>query len=231
MFHSGILYHESAVAARRRVRAPLPPRFLAEDAIAADIDAACRWVIYPVCFGSRLIADEDHGSAAIVKLLRVWTGNLDMDHAPEDPQVMYRRCGPIPQLVWRSPAGASRRRPVEDVDRRVGGLPQKEPGSPLALSMLLAIPTMVWFRRLATPFCCGVYGAVSWRTTPSSAQYVENSTEVNSPPRLVRRARSFFPLLRSAAAWILLMAAGAASLVSSSVIHMYLLKSSTRSRK
>ena len=123
MSHSGILYHEFAIAAHHRVRAPLPPRFLVEDGVAADVDATCSWDIYPICFGSRLITDENHGSAAIIELLRVWTGGLDMDHAPEGPQVMYRRCGAIPQLVWRSPVGASPRRPVEDVDCRVGGLP------------------------------------------------------------------------------------------------------------
>ena len=85
MSHGGILYHEFVVAIRRRVHAPLPPRYLVEDGIAADVDAAFRWVIYPICFGSRLIADEDHRSAVIVELLRVWTGDLDMDHTPKGP--------------------------------------------------------------------------------------------------------------------------------------------------
>ena len=123
MSHGSVLYREFAIIARHCVRAPLPPCFLVEDGVTADVDSACDWVIYPICFGSRLIADENHGLAAIIELLRVRTGGLDMDHAPEGPQMMYCRCGAIPQLVWRSPAGASRRRPVEDVDSRVGGLP------------------------------------------------------------------------------------------------------------
>jgi hypothetical protein len=33
--------------------------------------------------------------------------------------------------------------------------PQNDAGTPMALSMLLAMPMMVWFLRSTTPFCYG----------------------------------------------------------------------------
>ena len=125
MRHGGAFNFEFTNVDRRRVCAPFPPRFLVKDNIAADVDAACRRIIDPVCLGSWLVADEDHGSTAIIELLHMWTSVLDVGYATEGPQVMYRRCGPVPQLVWCFPAGALRRCPVEDVDRGVDGLPQE----------------------------------------------------------------------------------------------------------
>jgi hypothetical protein len=43
--------------------------------------------------------------------------------------------------------------------------PQNSVGMPFAFIVLRAMST-VWFRRSTTPFCCGEYGAVWWRTTP-----------------------------------------------------------------
>src|SRR6185503_1908889 len=48
--------------------------------------------------------------------------------------------------------------------------PQNAVGIFLAFSMLLAMPTTVWFLLSTTPFCCGEYGAVRWRSTPCPAQ-------------------------------------------------------------
>lgn len=39
--------------------------------------------------------------------------------------------------------------------------PQNRPGIPFAFIILLAVASTVWFRRSTTPFCWGVYGAVS----------------------------------------------------------------------
>jgi hypothetical protein len=101
----------------------------------------------------------------------------------------------------------------------------------LLFSVLLAMPTMVWFRRSTMPFCCGEYGAVRWPTTPLLARYVVNSTDVNSPPRSVRSTHSFFPDSASARAWNCLIAAAASSLLVISRRHMYMLQSSTNRRK
>jgi len=62
--------------------------------------------------------------------------------------------------------------------------PQKYPGRAFALSIQRAMATMLWLRRSTIPFCCGEYGAVSWRCTPRLAQYSPNYTEVNSPPTI-----------------------------------------------
>ena len=85
--------------------------------------------------------------------------------------------------------------------------PQNLAGMPFALSMLLAMATTVWFHLSTTPFCWGVYGVVSCRLTPSSAQYSMNTADVNSPPRSVRRARRGRPVSTSTVALKRLIAA------------------------
>ena len=123
--HGGVLNLELAIVACRRVCAPLPPCLFVEDDVSIDVDAACHWIIDPVSLGARLIPEKDHGLAAVVELLQVWPDVLDMGHAPECPQVMYRRCGPIPQLIWCFATSALCHRPVEDVDCSVDGLPPR----------------------------------------------------------------------------------------------------------
>ena len=44
--------------------------------------------------------------------------------------------------------------------------PQNLVGMPLAFIMDRAMSTSVWFRRSTTPFYCGEYSVVWWRTTP-----------------------------------------------------------------
>ena len=85
MCHGGVLNLDFTIVAGRRVRAPLPPCLLVEDGIATDEDAACRWIIDPVCLGARLIPDKNHGLAAVIELLQVRQDVPDMDHAPESP--------------------------------------------------------------------------------------------------------------------------------------------------
>jgi len=48
--------------------------------------------------------------------------------------------------------------------------PQNAAGIFLAFSMLLAMPTTIWFLLSITSFYCGEYGAVRWRSTPCPAQ-------------------------------------------------------------
>jgi hypothetical protein len=72
---------------------------------------------------------------------------------------------------------------------------------------------------------------VCCRCIPSAAQYFANSVAVNSPLRSVRSALNFAPDLPSACAYISLMAAATQSFEGIAATHMYLVKSSTMSRK
>jgi hypothetical protein len=57
--------------------------------------------------------------------------------------------------------------------------PQKYPGSDFTFIMHRAMLTMLWLHCSTTPFCCGEYGAVSWRTMPRSVQYLQLSSSLN----------------------------------------------------
>ena len=98
--------------------------------------------------------------------------------------------------------------------------PQNLAGIPLAFIMDRAMSTTIWFCRSTTPFYCGEYSAVWCRTTPCSAQYAVNSTEVNSLPRSVLSMRSFLPLSASVLILNFLIAVAASSLVVRSCSHM-----------
>jgi hypothetical protein len=87
--------------------------------------------------------------------------------------------------------------------------PQNQPGNPFSFSMLLAAPTTIALRRLTKPFCCGEYGAVNCRWTPSYTQYLTNCFEVNSPPLSVRSIDNLCPDSPSARAWKSMMTAAA----------------------
>ena len=69
-----------------------------------------------------------------------------------------------------------------------------------------------------------------WRPTSSSAQYVVNSTAVNSSPRSVQSTFSFFPDSSSARAFKCLIASAALLLLDRSCSHMYRPQSSTSKR-
>jgi hypothetical protein len=109
--------------------------------------------------------------------------------------------------------------------------PQNQPDNPFSFSMLRAAPTTIAFRRSTTPFCWGEYGVVSYRWTPSLAQYWANSVELNSPPLSVRSAMSMHPDLPSVHAWKSLITAADWSMVTNIDAHMYRLLSSMSSKK
>jgi hypothetical protein len=110
--------------------------------------------------------------------------------------------------------------------------PQKYPNNCFDLSMHCTIPAMLWLRCSTTPFCCGEYGAVSYRTTPCSVQCWLNSTEVNTPlPRSMHRVFNFFPVSASTKIWKSLIMDDALSLLGSRRIHINHERSSTNNKK
>ncbi len=54
-------------------------------------------------------------------------------------------------------------------------------------------PFIVRCHLSTTPFCCHVYGAVVWCTTPNSSKNPSNCPVVNSPPLSVRNLKSNWP--------------------------------------
>jgi hypothetical protein len=93
------------------------------------------------------------------------------------------------------------------------------------------VPTTVWFLRSTTPFCCGVYGVVSWRLTPWSTQCSTKSSELNSPPLSKWNAHNLRPVWASTDAWYCLITSVVESLDFSTLTHMNRLASSTRKMK
>ena len=81
---------------------PCPLCSLVEDDIAADVDASGHGVIDAIRLGDWLIPDEDHAAAAVIQLLQVQRGHLDVGDTPEHAEVMYPQHTPGPQLVRRS---------------------------------------------------------------------------------------------------------------------------------
>jgi hypothetical protein len=43
---------------------------------------------------------EDHALASVLQLLQMLFCVLDVDNAPEDPQMVYRQRAPVPELKW-----------------------------------------------------------------------------------------------------------------------------------
>ncbi|KAF5197308.1 hypothetical protein FRX31_013105 [Thalictrum thalictroides] len=108
---------------------------------------------------------------------------------------------------------------------------QKRLGTPPLTSKLLTILRIVRFFRSDTPFCCGVYEAVSCLRMPCSSQKLSNSFEQYSPPRSVRRVLIFLPVSFSTSALKLLNAPKASDFSCKKCTHAFLLKSSINETK
>src|SRR5436190_20212251 len=70
------------------------------------------WVEDPVRLGATLVADEDHPSAPVVKLLWVRMHAFNVRHAAESPEIMHIRLGVVPGLERRFFGDAPSERPI-----------------------------------------------------------------------------------------------------------------------
>jgi hypothetical protein len=94
-------------------------------------------VVETLGFAARLIADEHHWSAPILKIGGFLVSLFHMGNTTESVQVLNTRLGVVPYLVWRLSVEALDRRVIKNVDRSHNCLPpQNQPVISITLSML-----------------------------------------------------------------------------------------------
>uniref|UniRef100_A0A0A9G8G9 Uncharacterized protein n=1 Tax=Arundo donax TaxID=35708 RepID=A0A0A9G8G9_ARUDO len=116
---------EVVVGRGRAVSLPIPAPLFVEDDIACHVHALVHRIVGSISLDTFVVPDEDHGGAAIIKLVEVRVHVLDVDDATECGQVLDGRLPVVPCLIRRLVAQALRGGAIEEVDGRHDRLPPK----------------------------------------------------------------------------------------------------------